>query len=175
MSLWCVLCSPLLIGCDLTQLDDFTMSLLTNDEVIETSQDELGAQAACVAQGPRAEVWAKPMSDGSLVFALFNTYLMPTRITIDFDALGIEGRWRVRDLWRQKDLGIFSSAYHADVEAHATHLVRLFPENGAGLRKGLGDIRDNAVYRMYTNKRTVDKPGYVAPSGPPCAECPRGR
>ena len=175
MSLWCVLCSPLLIGCDLTQLDDFTMSLLTNDEVIETSQDELGAQAACVAQGPRAEVWAKPMSDGSLVLALFNTYLMPTRITIDFDALGIEGRWRVRDLWRQKDLGIFSSAYHADVESHATHLVRLFPENGAGLRKGLGDIRDNAVYRMYTNNRTVDKPGYVAPSGPPCAECPRGR
>jgi len=175
MSLWCVLCSPLLIGCDLTQLDEFTMSLLSNDEVIETSQDELGAQAARVARGPRAEVWAKPMSDGSLVFALFNTYILPTRITVDFAALGIEGRWRVRDLWRQKDLGTFSSAYSADVESHATHLVRLYPEPEAGLRKGLKDIRDNAVYSMYAEKRPVDKPGYVAPAGPPCAECPHRR
>ena len=175
MSMWAILCSPLLIGCDLTQLDDFTRSLLTNDEVIETSQDELGAQAACVAKGPRAEVWAKPMSDGSLVFALFNTYAIPTRITVDFDSLGLVGRWRVRDLWRQKDLGTFSSQYTSDVLAHATQLVRLFPENGAGLRVGLSDIRDNAVYMMYADKRPVDKPGYKAPSAPPCAECPRAK
>ncbi|MBO7683159.1 MAG: NPCBM/NEW2 domain-containing protein [Kiritimatiellae bacterium] len=175
MSLWSVLCSPLLIGCDLTQLDDFTMSLLTNDEVIETSQDELGAQAACVAKGPRAEIWAKPMSDGSLVFAMFNTFVVPTRITVDFASLGLEGRWRVRDLWRQEDAGVFSSAYSADVPTHATHLVRLFPEAGAGLAKGLGDIRDNAVYAAYAEKRPVDKPGYRAPSGWPCAECPRER
>ena len=175
ISLWAILCSPLLIGCDLTKIDDFTMSLLTNDEVIETSQDELGAQAACVARGPRAEIWAKPMSDGSLVFALFNTFVVPTRITVDFASLGVEGRWRVRDLWEQKDLGVFSSAYFADVPAHATRLVRLFPETGAGLRKGLGDIRDNAVYMMYVDKRPVDKPGYKAPAGYPCAECPRER
>ena len=49
----------------------------------------------------------------------------------------MEGRWRVRDLWEQKDLGVFSSAYSADVPVHATHLVLLFPEAGAGLRKGL--------------------------------------
>ena len=115
------------------------------------------------------------MSDGSLVFALFNTYAIPTRITVDFDSLGLVGRWRVRDLWRQKDLGTFSSQYTADVLAHATQLVRLFPENGAGLRVGLGDIRDNAVYMMYADKRPVDKPGYKAPSAPPCAECPRAK
>ena len=175
MSMWAILCSPLLIGCDLTQLDDFTRSLLTNDEVLETSQDELGAQAACVAKGPRAEVWAKPMSDGSIVLALFNTYAIPTRITADFDSLGLAGRWRVRDLWRQKDIGTFSSQYCCDVLSHATQLVRLFPEEGAGLRQGLGDVRDNAVYMMYVNKRPVDKPGYKAPLAPPCAECPRNK
>ncbi|MBO7653574.1 MAG: hypothetical protein J6U40_01515 [Kiritimatiellae bacterium] len=41
------------------------------------------------------------MSDGSLVFALYNTYLLDTRITIDFASLGLEGHWLVRDLWRQ--------------------------------------------------------------------------
>ena len=176
ISLWSILCSPLLIGCDLTQLDDFTLSLLTNDEVIETSQDELGAQAACVAKGPRAEIWAKPMSDGSLVFALLNTYaILDTRITVDFTSLGLEGRWRVRDLWAQKDLGTYSSQYSADVHPHATHLVRFFPEQGAGLRKGLNDVRDNAIYSAYAETRHIDKPGYNAPAGPPCAECPSTR
>jgi alpha-galactosidase len=175
VSMWSILCSPLLIGCDLTQLDDFTRSLLTNDEVLETNQDELGAQAACIARGPRFEIWAKPMSDGSLVFALFNTYAIPTRITADFDSLGLAGRWRVRDLWRQKDLGTFSGQYGADVLSHATQLVRLFPEYGAGLRAGLGDVRDNAVYMVYEEKRPVDKPGRREQSAPPCAECPRAK
>ena len=175
MSLWAVCCSPLLIGCDLTQMDDFTKSLLTNDEVLETNQDELGAQAARVAKDARAEIWAKPMSDGSLVFALFNTYSLDTKITIDFKSLGLEGRWRVRDLWAQKDLGTFSDSYGAEVFVHATHLVRLFPEEGAGLRKGLNDIRDNAVYSMYTPKRPIDKPGYQAPTRSPCGECLESR
>ncbi len=48
ISLWCLLCSPLLIGCDMTQMDDFTFSLLTNDEVLDVSQDALGKQAARV-------------------------------------------------------------------------------------------------------------------------------
>ena len=128
-----------------------------------------------MAKGPRAEVWAKPMSDGSIVLALFNTYAIPTRITADFESLGLAGRWRVRDLWRQKDIGTFSSQYCCDVLSHATQLVRLFPEEGAGLRQGLGDVRDNAVYMMYVNKRPVDKPGYKAPLAPPCAECPRNK
>ena len=176
VTLWAVCCSPLLIGCDMTQLDGFTMSLLTNAEVLETNQDELGAQAAIVDRGPRAEVWAKPMSDGSLVFALVNTHkFRTTRITVDFDSLGVEGRWKVRELWPQKDLGVYSSRFTADVPPHATTLVRLFPEDGAGLRKGLRDIRDNATYLKFREKRPVDKPGYLPPKGFPCAECPRER
>ena len=45
ISLWCLLASPLLIGCDMAQLDDFTLGLLTNDEVLEVNQDPLGKQA----------------------------------------------------------------------------------------------------------------------------------
>ena len=48
ISLWCLLASPLLIGCDMAQLDDFTLGLLTNDEVLEVNQDPLGKQAARV-------------------------------------------------------------------------------------------------------------------------------
>ena len=54
ISLWCLLSAPLLIGCDMTKLDDFTLSLLTNDEVLAVDQDPLGRQAARIAQDGHA-------------------------------------------------------------------------------------------------------------------------
>ena len=175
MSLWCMLSSPLLIGCDLTKIDDFTLQLLSNDEVIETNQDSLGAQAALVAEGPRAEIWAKPMSDGSFALSLVNTVRKTTTITADFHALGLEGKWRVRDLWRQKNMGIYGAEYSYDVPPLATHLVRLWPEIGAGLRKGLSDIRMNGFYHLLEQKRPVGRPGYNPQKSWPCKDCPRGR
>ena len=175
MSLWCMLCSPLLIGCDLTQLDDFTLALLSNDEVIETNQDELGAQAALVAEGPRAEIWAKPMSDGSFVLALVNAVRKTTTVTADFRSLGLDGKWRVRDLWRQQDLGVYGAEYSCDVPPLATQLVRLWPEPGAGLREGLTDIRMNGFYHLLEQKRPVGRPGYEPPKGWPCKDCQRGK
>ncbi len=52
ISLWSLLSAPLLIGCDMTQLDPFTFSLLSNDEVIAVNQDPLGKQASRVWQSP---------------------------------------------------------------------------------------------------------------------------
>ena len=171
ISMWSILCAPLLVGCDLAKLDDFTLALLTNDEVLETNQDELGAQAALVAKGPRAQVWAKPMHDGSLVFALFNAHEETTRICIDYDSLGLEGKWLVRDLWRQKDEGFFGIRYSAEVPGHATHLVRLFPKDDARLAEGVADIRMNSVYIQFEERRPVGKPGRKAPKSYPCERC----
>src|SRR5262249_53597885 len=74
LSLWCLLAAPLLLGCDLTQLDDFTLGLLTNDEVLAIDQDPLGKQARRVKEGRRAgtEVWARPLADGTVAVGLFN-------------------------------------------------------------------------------------------------------
>ncbi|MBP5284563.1 MAG: NPCBM/NEW2 domain-containing protein [Kiritimatiellae bacterium] len=175
VSMWAIACAPLLIGCDLSKLDDFTRSLLCNDEVIETNQDPLGAAAAIVAKGPRAEIWAKPMGDGSIVFAMFNTFRRPVGITIEFSALGMEGKWAVRDLWSQEDLGIFSNNFTSDTLAHATRLVRLRPVEGGRMREGFGDIRMNSVYSRFEAVRPVGKPGYSAPERLPCADCPKLR
>ncbi len=56
----------------MAQLDDFTLNLLTNDEVLEVNQDPLGKQARRVTQADNLEVWAKEMEDGSLAVGLFN-------------------------------------------------------------------------------------------------------
>ena len=127
ISLWCLLCSPLLIGCDLTQLDEFTLNLLTNDEVLEVNQDPLGRQARRVSRDEYLEVWAKKMEDGSVAVGLFNRDETPKTVTARWSDLGLSGRMRVRDLWRQKDVGTFENAFETEVPRHGVALVRLWP------------------------------------------------
>ena len=65
ISLWCLLSSPLLIGCDMANMDDFTLNLLTNNEVIAVSQDPMVAPAKKMMV-ENGQVWSKKLYDGSL-------------------------------------------------------------------------------------------------------------
>jgi alpha-galactosidase len=127
ISLWCLLCSPLLIGCDMTKLDDFTLNLLTNDEVLEVSQDPLGRQAARIAKNGSLEIWAKDLEDGSKAVGLFNRGDDTATITVKWSELGVSGQQSVRDLWRQQDLGKFPDQFHTEVSRHGVVLVKVTP------------------------------------------------
>jgi len=125
ISLWSLLSSPLLIGCDMTQLDDFTLGLLTNDEVLEVNQDPLGKQASRVSQDGDLEVWAKELEDGSLAVGLFNRGIWKSEITATWADIGIQGKHAVRDLWRQKNLGTYDNEFVAKVPRHGVVLVKV--------------------------------------------------
>lgn len=127
ISLWCLLSAPLLIGCDLAALDEFTLNLLTNDEVLEVNQDPLGRQAGRVMEDGDGEVWAKDMEDGSKAAGLFNRGSTEAKVRIQWSKLGIKGPHTVRDLWRQKDLGVFKDRFESDVPSHGVVLVRIAP------------------------------------------------
>jgi alpha-galactosidase len=126
ISLWCLLSAPLLLGCDLGKLDDFTLGLLSNDEVLEVDQDTLGKQAVQVGGEGDLKIYAKPMDDGSLAVGLFNTGATETTVTANWSDLKISGKQRVRDLWRQKDVGIFTDKFETTVASHGVVLVRIF-------------------------------------------------
>jgi alpha-galactosidase len=125
MSLWCLWSAPLLIGCPLEELDAFTLGLLTNDEVLEVNQDPLGRMAALVGSDREREVWAKILEDGSIAAGLFNKGEDADTVTLPWSYLDIEGRWRIRDLWRQRDLGEFVGEFGTEVPPHGVVLVRL--------------------------------------------------
>ena len=127
VSLWCLLAAPLLIGCDMTQMDDFTLSLLTNDEVLDVDQDPLGHQAGRVAQDDQTEIWARDLEDGSRAVGLFNRGPEEASVTAKWSDLGVNGKQIVRDLWRQKDLGKFDGEFHASVPRHGVVLIKLRP------------------------------------------------
>ncbi|RPH35718.1 glycoside hydrolase family 27 protein [bacterium] len=125
ITLWSLLCSPLLIGCDMTRLDDFTLALLTNDEVLDVNQDPLGKQAKRISVNGTLEVWAKEMEDGSKAVGLFNRGQRKANVTVRWADLGLTGQQVVRDLWQQQDAGAFEREYTASVPRHGAVLVRM--------------------------------------------------
>lgn len=141
VSIFSLLAAPLLIGCPVEQLDTFTLSLLSNDEVIEINQDPLGKPARLLPdEKNEIQVWIKPMEDGSFAVGLFNvdgygltpqSYFrwgneMPKQFTFDFSKAGLKGKWRLRDVWRQKDLGVFDGSFQAEIRHHGVELIRMF-------------------------------------------------
>jgi alpha-galactosidase len=127
ISMWCLLSSPLLLGCDLEKLGPFTLNLLTNDEVLAVDQDALARPAVNVSKKGSLEVYRKDLEDGSLAVGLFNRGNAEARVTADWSDLNITGSRLVRDLWRQSDLGTFSGAFTATVKPHGVVLVRIQP------------------------------------------------
>ncbi len=127
ISLWAMSSAPMLIGCDLTQLDRFTLGLLTNDEVIDIDQDPLGKQATRVAGDEVHSVYAKPLEDGSIAIGLFNRDEEPATISVSWHDLGLSGAQRARDVWSQKDIGERVDAVSETVPPHGVKLLKLTP------------------------------------------------
>jgi len=125
ISMWCMLSSPLLIGCDMTRLDKFTTALLSNDEALDIDQDPLGRAASPVAKDGDSEVWARPLFDGTHAVALVNMGDDAAPITVRWKDAGVSGRQPVRDLWLHKDVGRYRDSYTVDVPAHGTVLLRI--------------------------------------------------
>lgn len=125
ISLWCLLSAPLLIGCDISKLDDFTLNLLTNDEVLAVNQDPLGKQARQVVANIDYQVWVKELEDGTKAIGIFNLTEEHTNITINWNEMGMSNKCKVRDLWRQKDLGSFKESFATKVVPHGVILIKV--------------------------------------------------
>ncbi|CAM06226.1 glycoside hydrolase family 27 protein [Saccharopolyspora erythraea] len=100
-SLWALLNAPLLAGNDLRSMDEPTARILLNPELIAINQDWGGKQGYRVRDDGETEVWAKPVSDGSVAVVLFNRDGQERRISATTEEVGLPGadRYRVRDLW----------------------------------------------------------------------------
>jgi alpha-galactosidase len=127
-SLWSLFAAPLLIGCDMEKLDEFTLNLLTNDEVIAIDQDPLGKQATCVQTIGELKIYTKQLEDGSKAVGFCNFGMQPVKLSYnDFKQLGISGKQTVRDLWRQKNVAAVTAGKDQlplNVPAHGVLLYK---------------------------------------------------
>lgn len=124
ISLWCMLSAPLLIGCDISKLDQFTLNLLENNEVLAVDQDALGKQARKIAEKDGFQLWEKEMSDGSRVIGIFNLNNSYADYQFDPGVAGLGAKTTVRDLWRQKDIG-HSAKLSFHIPPHGVRLLKV--------------------------------------------------
>jgi alpha-galactosidase len=135
ITLWCMQSAPLLIGCDMSVLDPFTIALLSNTEVLDVSQDVLGRQAVPVSVDNDAmtQIYARPLWDGTYAVALFNLGPDTQTINVNFaDALRpvsletnpINGPLQIRDLWKRRNLDE-STFYAAEVPSHGAIMLKV--------------------------------------------------
>ena len=133
LTLRCVSRSPLMIGANLTEMDGWTTSLLTNREVLAVDQNSTNSQQILNA-GNDAEndagntvIWSAQPSDGKGVYiAVFNRAATKQEIEYAWKDLGIEGTsYKLRDLWEHKDLGRAESL-KIQLPGHGSVLYRVW-------------------------------------------------
>ena len=120
-SLWCLLSAPLLLSCDIASLDDFTLSLLTNDDAIDINQDYPAQPPVREKTGWFIETWNKPLYNGHRAVGVFNRACFSRTVTVDLDKLQLADKL-VLDVWAQERLSHNQNQF--TIPAHGVVLLK---------------------------------------------------
>ena len=125
ISLWALQAAPLLIGADMAHIDEWTVNLLGNREMLAVNQDVLGQAAGRVASDDWTQVWSRRLADGTVAVGLFNRGPEAMSVTAKFSDIGLTGTQAVRDIWTQKPLRSATDAFTITVPRHGVAFVRI--------------------------------------------------
>ena len=123
--MWCIMCSPLLIGCNLTNINSTALNLLKNKDLIALNQDTLYQQAYVVALINGCHVLVKDLEKregNKRAFAVYNPNDTQRRVTVKFADLCLGGTVRLHDAYEQKDMGEYADQLELTLPAHATRI-----------------------------------------------------
>lgn len=126
-SMWCMLNSPLLAGNDLRSMNQQTIDILTNKELIALNQDKGFVQARRMLKVDDIEVWVKPLGEDSKekAVAIINRGEKEKEFTLSAKKLGINKRSELRDLWLHKDIGKIGSGKSFLIPKHGVVVLKL--------------------------------------------------
>lgn len=132
-SLWCLMASPLMIGCDIRNMNEATRNILLNKELIEINQDIEGRQAYPFTSGFWNSVncigFIKALHDGSYAIGFFNLDESRRELSLQFWDMGLPTAsgygFQFRDVWQQKELGIFTEDFKCVMEPHSCEVYRV--------------------------------------------------
>ncbi|NIA03243.1 MAG: alpha-galactosidase [Nitrospirae bacterium] len=125
MSLWSLMASPIFFGGDMTKLDEFTLNILCNADILEVNQDPLGESGMVIHHSDSCFLMVKNLVDGSKAVGLFNRGKEAVEVTAQWEELEVDGKQMVRDIWRQKDIGKYKEKFSAIVPAQGVVMVKI--------------------------------------------------
>ena len=157
--MWCIMSSPLLIGCDMTTISQTALDLLTNKELIALNQDPLALQAYVVKRENGAYVLVKDVETlhgTQRAVAFYNPTDSPVTLSVDFLDLGLGGKVSVRDLFMKEDLGDFEGDMTVELPAHGTRIYKLQAEERYERMKYEGETAWLDAYQELMNNQVAE-------------------
>ncbi|MCL1787849.1 MAG: glycoside hydrolase family 27 protein [Defluviitaleaceae bacterium] len=121
MNLWCIFRSPLMMGGEMNDSDEWTLKLMTNDEVIAVNQ--AGSAPRQIVRENGYAIWVSDAPDGGLNLAIFNTSDHQKAVTCPADVLP-QGQ-TIRDLWARENIGETNGDISVELAAHASVLYKI--------------------------------------------------
>lgn len=123
MTLWAVFRSPLFFGGELRLTDNYTLSLVTNPEVINVNQNS--EKPLFVYNKGGIAVWQTKIENCTAV-AVFNLSDEEKHYKLSFSDLGIENVRAVRDLWARKDIPKFENDVAVSLKPHSSEFFEIY-------------------------------------------------
>lgn len=132
LSMWSMLAAPLMVSDDLRTISASSRSALEDSEVLAVDQDPAGVQATLVSSEGEAQVWSRPLSNGSRAVALLNRGSAPAQIETSAGAVGMApaASYAVRDVWHRHSYSS-SGALGGEVPGDSTLLLRVSAATGS--------------------------------------------
>lgn len=125
MTFFSIFRSPLIFGGDLPSNDAFTLSLLTNKEVLKMHRESSEVRLLYQQDG-KTVITSKNSRTGETYLALFNTSETPGQeIKVELADLNLSGKVKITNLWSGEKLGVKEGAFAQSFAAHASGLYKL--------------------------------------------------
>jgi hypothetical protein len=126
INFWCIYRSPLIIGGNLPENRPLELKLFSNDEVLAVNQQ--GCDPRQLVKKGGLMIWYSNAQGSKAKYAaVFNISEVPLEAELELSSLGLKGKTEVRDLWKQKDLGVIKHRYRQLLRQHASVLLKLSP------------------------------------------------
>lgn len=161
--MWCIMSSPLLLGCDVRKMPAETMKLVTNPCLLAMNQNDLGLQAYVAARYGDAYVLVKDADElygRARYVAVYNSGDADRRCEVNFRMLDLDGSVSVFDLVKRADIGEYENRLALEVPAHSSRFFRLDAEKR--LERSVYEA-ECAYLSAYQEIKDYRKAGTAAP------------
>ena len=123
--MWCIMASPLLIGCDMTSIKTTALNLLKNKELIALNQDPLQLQAYVAGLTNGCHILVKDvetLNGNKRAFAIYNPNDATKTVAVKFSQIDLAGKVALRDVFQKKDLGEYEDQFEVTIPSHGTRI-----------------------------------------------------
>lgn len=125
LTLWSIFRSPLMIGGEMTGFDEFTMSLLTNDEILKMHKNARHSHQVWRREinGSEYILWTAANAEGGGYFALFNAGEKNGTVKLDLADLEAADKLDCTEL-RSGEKAVFDGFAEISVPSHGVKAFR---------------------------------------------------